>query len=186
VDAKDDIENLINDFKGLFAGVLQPLLKLLGTLTPAQLQAIFLALSQAPDLATLLQIIESAFPPPPPGGTSLGQLMSDSRRSSTSSCRRCPTRSRPGLGGPDPEDRPDGGAAQKLQPVLKIFAEVMDELSPGTSIRIQPSEIRITTGKATIELKGEDIEIKAKGKVTIEGSEVCISPSPCKCRLTPR
>ncbi|MEP7126575.1 MAG: type VI secretion system tip protein TssI/VgrG [Byssovorax sp.] len=179
VDAKADIDNLIADFKGLFVGVLQPLLKLLGSVSPQVLQAILQQLAQAPDLATLIQIIESAFPPPPPGGTSISQLLGDLQGLFGKLMASLPDPNpAPGSQAPIQQVNPTEVLLNKLKPVLAMFSEIMDEISPGNSIRIQPSEIRITTGKATIELKGDDIEIKAKGKITIEGAEVCISPMP--------
>jgi hypothetical protein len=179
VDAKGDIDNLISDFKGLFIGVIQPLLGLLGSLSQQQLQAILQALAQAPDLATLIQIIESASPPPPPGGTSISQLLTDLESLFDKLVNALPDpQPAPGSQAPLQQVNPTEVLLNKLKPILALFSEIMDELAPGTSIRIQPSEIRVTTGKATIELKGEDIEIKAKGKITIEGAEVSISPMP--------
>ena len=67
---------------------------------------------------------------------------------------------------------------KKILMVLKVFSAVMDEVSPGTGIKIEPKKIRVTTGKATIELSDEDIEIKAKGNIKIEGACVTITPKP--------
>lgn len=64
---------------------------------------------------------------------------------------------------------------------LKILGAIMDEIMPPTSIRIQPKEIRLTTGKASIILKDDKIEMKASGDITIEGGSVSITPPPCKC-----
>jgi hypothetical protein len=182
VDAQTDINNLITDFKGLFKGVLQPLLKLLGTLPPAAIQAILLSLSQASSLQQMLQIIENALPPTPPGGTSLGQLISDLTDLFNKLLSSLPDpQPAPGSQAPIQKVDPTEQFLDKLQPVLAVLAEIMDELSPGCSIRIEPEQIRITTGKATVELKGGDIEIKAQGSIKIEGESVSISPSPCKC-----
>ena len=182
VSAQTDIQNLMADFKGLFTGVLQPILELFGSLPPAAIQAILLQLAQAPDLASMIALIEAALPSPPPGGTSIGQLMTDLTNlfDKLMSALPSPTPA-PGSQAPIQATNPTEEALKKLKPILDVFSEIMDDIAPDTSIRIQPTEIRITTGKATITLKDEDIELKAEGSVKIEGESVEISPSPCKC-----
>ena len=56
------------------------------------------------------------------------------------------------------------------------YADEKDVDENGQRTFAVKSDVRIQ-----IELVSGDIEIKADGKVTIEGQSVSISPSPCKC-----
>jgi type VI secretion system secreted protein VgrG len=176
--AKDLISKLMADFGGLFAGVLQPLLALLSQLSYAQLQQILALIANAPDLQAVIDLLGAALP----GGSNIADLVNDlkalfdSLMSAIPNTDPAPGSSASGEADPGPEK-----ALKSILTVVKVFQAITDEIAPGTGIRIQPKEIRVTTGKATIELKGEDIEIKASGKIKIEGGSVEISPSPCKC-----
>jgi type VI secretion system secreted protein VgrG len=180
--AEAEIQQLINDFKGAFSSILQPILKLLSQLSFAQLQQILNLIANAPNLAAVEQLLAGALPPPAPGQPSLSDLMSDLSNLFNTLMGAIPdTNPAPGGSASSQGDDSAEKALEKLQPLLTVFSEIMDEIAPGTSIRIEPMQIRITTGKATIELKDEDIEIKANGSIKIEGQSVSISPSPCKC-----
>jgi hypothetical protein len=180
--AEAELQQLMSDFKGAFSGILQPILKLLSGLSFAQLQSILNLIANAPNLAAVIQLLQGVLPPPQPGQPSLSSLMSDLQSLFNTLLSSLPDTT-PAPGGSASSEGSDAAeqALEKLQPILKIFGEIMDEIAPDTSIRIEPKQIRITTGKATIELKDEDIEIKANGSIKIEGQSVSISPSPCKC-----
>jgi type VI secretion system secreted protein VgrG len=180
--AEAQIQQLISDFKGAFTSILQPILKLLSGLSFPALQALLKLIANAPNLQAVLNLLNGALPPPGPGQPSLSSLMTDLSNLFDSLMSSIPSTT-PEPGGSASSEGSDAAeqALEKLQPVLMVFSEIMDEIAPGTSIRIEPTQIRITTGKATIELNGEDIEIKANGSIKIEGQSVSISPSPCKC-----
>ncbi len=71
----------------------------------------------------------------------------------------------------------------------KLLLAILELIIPKTKIEIKHQKIKLETDKAKIEIKKDnikleakgDIEIKADGKVKIEGESVSISPSPCKC-----
>lgn len=182
VTALDQILKIIEDIKGLFKGVLQPIAQALANMTPQQIQQLLLIIAGAQDLNQLIQLLEALLPPPPPGGTKLSDMMKDIQDLFDMLFAALPdTNPAPGSSASSQADDSAEKALKKLQPFIKMLSAVMDEIAPGTGIRIRPSEIRVTTGKATIELKGEDISIKTKGNITLDGGSVSISPSPCKC-----
>jgi type VI secretion system secreted protein VgrG len=71
----------------------------------------------------------------------------------------------------------------------KLLLAILGLIIPKTKMTIKHNKIKLETKKASIEIDKDDIkleakgdiEIKADGKVKIEGQSVSISPSPCKC-----
>jgi type VI secretion system secreted protein VgrG len=71
----------------------------------------------------------------------------------------------------------------------KLIMAILALIVPETKIEIKHQKILIATEKASIELKKDDIkmkakgdiEIKADGDIKIEGASVSISPTNCKC-----
>ena len=86
-------------------------------------------------------------------------------------------------------DEEEEDESKALEALKAIVGKILDQIVPSTSITVEHQKITLETEKASIEIDGEnikleaegDIEIKAGGKVTIEGECVEISPSPCKC-----
>lgn len=180
--AKDAIDKLMQDFGGIFPGVIQPLLDLLSKVSYQDLQQIFAIIAAAPDFQTVMDLLAQVFPQQP-GGFSIQTIMDDVKALFDQLLGAIPnTDPAPGSSASQPADEGPEKALKKLLTVIKFFQMATEELMPGTGISIKPDEVKITTSKgATIELKGKDIEIKAKGSVKIEGECVEITPSPCKC-----
>src|SRR5262249_6635999 len=169
-------------FGVIFAGVVQPLLDLLSKLTYSDLQQIFAIIAAAPDFDTVIQLLNQVFPPQP-GKVSLKDIMDDVKALFDQLMGAIPnTDPAPGSSASGQADDGPEKTLKAILTVVKFFQMATEELMPGTGITIKPDNVKITTSKgASIELKGEDIEIKAKGSVKIEGESVEISPSPCKC-----
>lgn len=81
------------------------------------------------------------------------------------------------------------GESSAIDTLQAIASAILAKLVPSTTITIEDQKITIETEKASIEIDDDsitleaegDIEIKAGGKVKIEGECVEITPSPCKC-----
>lgn len=178
-EVKDLLDKLMTDMSGLFGAVIQPLLDMLSQLSWADLQQILGFIASAPDLQAVLDLLKLILPPPPPGQPSLESMFDDLKKLFDAFLGAIPdTTPAPGSSASTVADDGPEKLLKKVLIVVKFFSMVMDEIAPGTGIKIEPNKIRLTTGKATIELNGEDIEIKAKGNVKIEGACVSISPKP--------
>jgi len=177
---KDAFGALADDFKNAFKDILQPLLALLAKVSFAQLQQILALIAAAPDLDSVIKLLEKLFPPVP-GKVSINDIIDDVKKIFDSFMSAIPD-SNPAPGSSASMQADDGPekALKKVLAVLKVFTMAMSENAPGTGIEIKPKQVRITDGKATIELKDGDIEIKGKS-IKIEGDSVEITPSPCKC-----
>ena len=177
VAVQDLLAKLFDDFKNIFTGALQPLLDILSQLSWADLQQIFALIAAAPDLATVLALLEQIMPAG--SGPSLSDIIDDIKALVDAFMSAIPnTDPAPGSSASTQLDDGPEKTLKKILMVLKVFSAVMDEVSPGTGIKIEPKKIRVTTGKATIEMSDEDIEIKAKGNIKIEGACVTITPKP--------
>ena len=177
VEVQDLLAKLFDDFKNLFTGALQPLLDILSQLSWSDLQQIFALIAAAPDLASVLALLESIMPAG--NGPSLKDIIDDVKALVDAFMSAIPnTDPAPGSSASTQLDDGPEKTLKKILMVLKVFSMVMDEVAPGTGIKIQPKKIRVTTGKATIEMSDEDIEIKAKGNIKIEGACVTITPKP--------
>jgi hypothetical protein len=177
VAVQDLLAKLFEDFKNIFTGALQPLLDILSQLSWADLQQIFALIAAAPDLAAVLALLESIMPAG--SGPSLSDIVDDIKALIDAFMSAIPnTDPAPGASASTQLDDGPEKTLKKILMVLKVFSAVMDEVSPGTGIKIEPKKIRVTTGKATIEMSDEDIEIKAKGNIKIEGACVTITPKP--------
>ena len=72
-------------------------------------------------------------------------------------------------------------------PFELLLAAIIEMVLPKTKITIKHQKIKVETEKASIELDGEDINMKAKGDITIkadgavkiEGASMSLSPKPC-------
>lgn len=178
-EVKDILDNLMNSMGDLFGSVIQPLLDLLSQLSWSDLQQIFALIASAPDLETVLALLEQVLPPPQPGQASLKDIIAELKKLFDAFMSAIPnTDPAPGSSASMEADDTPEKVLEKVLIVLKFFSMVMEKVSPGTGITIEPKSIKVTTGKATVELKGEDIEIKAKGNIKIEGACVSISPKP--------
>ncbi|MEZ4302032.1 MAG: type VI secretion system tip protein TssI/VgrG [Polyangiaceae bacterium] len=174
---KDLLDKLMSDMGDLFGSVIQPLLDLLSQLSWSDLQQIFALIASAPDLETVLALLQQVMPAPQPGQAGLNDIIEDLKKMIDAFMSAIPnTDPAPGSSASMEADDTPEKVLKKVLIVLKYFSMAMEEISPGTGIRIKPNEIRLTTGKATIEMKGEDIEIKAKGNIKIEGACVTVSP----------
>ncbi len=175
-EVKDLLDKLFADMQGLFGSVIQPLLDILSQLSWSDLQQIFALVASAPDLDTVLALLEQLLPSQP-GQPGLKDMIEDLKKLFDAFMSAIPnTDPAPGASASMEADDAPEKLLKKVLIVLKYFAMVMDEVAPGTGIKIEPNKIRLTTGKATIELNGEDIEIKAKGNIKIEGACVSVSP----------
>ncbi|MFO0590223.1 MAG: type VI secretion system tip protein TssI/VgrG [Polyangiaceae bacterium] len=178
-DIQGAFQQLMDDFGKAFTDILQPLLDLLSKVSYSDLQTIFAVIAAAPDFQSVVDMLTQLFPPQP-GKVSIQDLMADIKAIFDKLMGSIPDiAAPPGASASGQADDGPEKALKKVVMVMKMFSEVMSEIHPGTGITIKPNEIRLTTGKATIELKGEDIEIKAKGNIKIEGASVEISPKPC-------
>ena len=177
---QDLFGKLAEDFGKAFTDILQPLLDLLSKVSYADLQAIFAVIASAPDLDSVIALLTQIFPPEP-GKVGIQDIMDDIKALFDAFMGAIPDVSAPpGASASGVADDGPEKALTKVLAVLKVFSMVTSEIAPGTGITIKPNEIRLTTGKgATIEMKGEDIEIKAKGSIKIEGASVEICPKPC-------
>lgn len=72
-------------------------------------------------------------------------------------------------------------------PFELLLAAIIEMVLPKTKITIKHQKIKLETEKASIELDGEDINLKAKGDISIkadgavkiEGASMSLSPKPC-------
>ncbi|MBK8253126.1 MAG: type VI secretion system tip protein VgrG [Polyangiaceae bacterium] len=175
-EVKDILDKLFEDMKGLFGNVIQPLLDILSQLSWSDLQQIFALIASAPDLETVMALFEQLMPSQP-GQPGLKDIIDDLKKLFDAFMSAIPdTTPAPGASASTTTDDKAEKTLKKILIVLKFFSMITDEIAPGTGIKIEPNKIRLTTGKATIEMKGEDIEIKAKGNIKIEGACVSISP----------
>jgi type VI secretion system secreted protein VgrG len=176
---KDSIGQLAQDFGKAFKDIIQPLLDLLAKVSFQQLQQIFALIAAAPDLDTIIKLLEKLFPPQP-GKVSINDIIDDVKKIFDAFMSAIPdVNPAPGSSASQQADDGPEKTLKKILAVLKVFSMVMDEIAPSTGIEIKPKKVSITDGKAKIELKDGNIEIKGKS-IKIEGDEVEITPSPCK------
>jgi len=178
-EVKDILDKLFQDMQGLFGSVIQPLLDLLSQLSWSDLQQVFALIASAPDLETVLALFEQLMPAQP-GQAGLKDIIDDLKKLFDAFLSAIPdTTPAPGSSASMEADDAPEKMLKKILIVLKFFTMITEQISPGTGIKIEPNKVHLSSGKgATIELKGEDIEIKAKGNIKIEGACVSISPKP--------
>jgi type VI secretion system secreted protein VgrG len=169
------------DLKGVLKNLLLPLVSAIGMLTPAQIQWL---LEGGPELDQFIKLLTDAAkknqPPGAPPLPDFNAIMDQLKAMMAAMMMGGPPA---GGSGPPMESKAQkkAEAFEKFSEVLKIVGEVVSEIMPGTRIKMMPNKIELNTGKASIKMDGDNIEIKAGGSIKIKGGSVSISPSPCKC-----
>jgi type VI secretion system secreted protein VgrG len=172
------LQDLFANMGDVFGDVIQPLLDMLSKLSWDDLQQIFALIASAPDLQTVLDLFEQLMPGMP-GQPGIKDMIAKLKELVEVFMNALPdTDPAPGASASMKADDAPEKLLKKVLTVVKFLAMVMEKVSPGTGIKMEPKKIEINTGKASIKLNDDSIEIKAKGNITIEGACVTISPKP--------